>query len=81
MQDYPKALYLNGLMRQVDNFDQEQDAREEGFMDWAKDHHRHDAPAQAELKHEATPAPINADPDPSLPPTERNKPGPKPKAK
>ena len=79
MQDYPKALYFNGVMRQVDNFDQEQDAREEGFMDWAKDHHRHDVPAQAELKHEDAPAPINADPDPSLPP-ERNKPG-RPKGK
>ena len=77
MQDYPKALYLNGLMRQVDNFDQEQDAREEGFMDWGKDHSRNDSALPQELDEQV---PINADPDPSLPPLERNKPGRKPKA-
>jgi len=78
MEEYPKALYRGGEVRQVADVDQELGARDEGFKDWADDQA---GANQADTVHDAYEEvpPVNAEPDPSLPPA-RNKPGRKPKA-
>lgn len=54
--EYPKALYLAGAYRQVDDAEQEAAARADGYDDWAADHERANAPAA-----EAEPAPTRDD--------------------
>ena len=44
IQEYPKALYLSGEVRIVDDLEQEDAAREEGYLDWRDDHVRLNEP-------------------------------------
>lgn len=39
-QEYPKALYLSGQQLVVDNAEQEDAARADGYDDWHADHER-----------------------------------------
>jgi hypothetical protein len=55
--EYPKALYLAGAYRQVDDAEQEAAARADGYDDWVADHERENAPAddQAPARKPRTP--------------------------
>lgn len=44
--EYPKALYLSGEVRIVDDLEQEEVAREEGYLDWQDDHARLNEPTE-----------------------------------
>jgi hypothetical protein len=46
--EYPKALYRDGECRIVDDAEQAAAARAERFDDWAADHERLTAPADAD---------------------------------
>lgn len=37
-QEYPKALYLNGVYKQVESADEEVAARADGWMNWYDDY-------------------------------------------
>lgn len=46
--EYPKALYLAGAHRLVEDAAQETAARADGYDDWTADHERSNAPADDE---------------------------------
>lgn len=46
-QEYPKALYQAGAQRIVDDLEQEDAARAEGWLDWHDDHARLNEPETA----------------------------------
>lgn len=55
--EYPKALYQAGAQRIVDDLEQEDAARAEGWLDWHDDHARLSEPETA--SGEPDPAPLD----------------------